>query len=185
MKKFTAALAFLVILSCKNDSVKPINGTEITDVEQAGDSTITEQSAGLMKERDIEKVIADLQVAIANSTPSNRKELLTKYLQYGPEIDGAVAESYANFAFEYEQDHTADFYSVLTTNDEPLLQQWAEEAASEVAIQIETEAEAEAFFQDLKDISESKAANLDATQKHLFALYHIQLEKAAYTLLRN
>jgi hypothetical protein len=181
MRKILPCLALLALFSCKDDTVKPINDMEITTVEEPE----AETTEAVKKEEDIEKVISGLQADIEKSSPSDRKALLDKYLEYSPKMNGAVAESYGNFTFEYEQEHTSDLYSVLTPKDTGFVKQWAKEAASEVMIQVETEADAEAFFQDLKHTNEAKAAILNEAQKELFNLYHQQLEEDTYKLIRN
>ena len=182
MKKIILSLALLALLSCKDDSVKPVNGTEIS-TETAGDSAnaVTEKA----HKQSVEDEIIVLQKNITNSTPADRRSLLQRYLSYSDKIDGAVAEIYSLFAYEYEQEHTADFYSVLQDSDTDIIVQWADEASAEIAIRIETLAEAEAFLQDLKHTNEAKITALEPAQTELFNLYHKQLEEKVYNYIQK
>jgi len=184
MKNILTSLVLLALLSCKNDTVKPVNGTEINSqgsVDQ--DNGVTEKA--ITKQQALEDEIIVLQKNITNSTAADRKSLLERYLSYSPRMDGALAESYSIFAFEYEQEHTADFYSVLLESDTDIIVQWADEAALEIAVQIETQAEAEAFLQDLKHTNEPKTASLDPAHTELFNLYHKQLAEKVYKYIQK
>lgn len=184
MKKFLATLALLAVMSCKDDTVKPINGTEIT-IESSADSADAKTEKPITEEEAIHDEIIVLQKNITNSTPADRKNLLLRYLTYEGNTDGAAAETYFAYAFDYEQNKTNDFYSTLTIKDTALVRQWAEAAAFEAGLGIETQSDAEAFFQDLKHTNETKAAILNAEQKQLFELYHKKMEQAALKTLQE
>lgn len=183
MKKILTSLALLALLSCKDDTVKPVNGTEITVEPDNSANTATEKT--MTKEQALEGEIDVLQKNIINSTAADRRNLIQRYLSYAPKMDGALAESYSIFAFEYEQEHTVNFYSALLESDTDIIVQWADEAALEIAVQIETQAEAEAFLQDLKHTNEPKTAALDPAHTEMFNLYHKQLAEKVYTYIQK
>jgi hypothetical protein len=183
MKKIATTLALLALLSCRDDTVKPLNGTEIT-TEPSADSVDAGKVKAISKEK-LEDEIIVLQKNITNSTPADRKSLLLRYLSYRQKVDGAIAESYFAYAFDYEQNKSKDFYSALSATDTAFVRQWAEAAAFEAGLGIETQSDAEAFFQDLQHNNESKAAILNAGQKQLFDLYHRKMEQAALKTLQE
>ncbi|WP_294819278.1 hypothetical protein [uncultured Flavobacterium sp.] len=183
MRKVVVCLTLCVVLSCKDNTVKPLNGTEITaDTTSIQKDTVPEKQG---YKEDPEQVVADMQTAIMKSGPGNRKQLLDDYLEYGPKTDGAASESYSLFAYEYEQQHALDFYSALSPSDSSFVKKWADYAAGEIAIQIDIEAVAEAFFRELKQAGTSKMKGLDDTQKELFVQYHKELEERTYSYMKK
>jgi len=62
------------------------------------------------------------------------KKLLYKYNSYSDIVDGAVAEEYCLFAYDYPLEHTSDFFEVLTKEDKPLIKNWAMMAYSELQL---------------------------------------------------
>ncbi len=184
MKNILTSIALLALVSCKDDTVKPVNGTEIS-TEQNTDSEVITDTKPVTGEEALHDEVVVLQKNIDNATAADRKSLLDRYLTYHEKVDGAVAESYFAFAFDYEQNKAKDFYSALTDKDTAFLKQWAEAAAFEAGLGIETQSDAEAFFQDLKHTNESKAALLSDTEKQLFGLYHKTLEQNTLNAMRN
>jgi hypothetical protein len=72
--------------------------------------------------------------AIKQSAPQNRKKLFEEFLGYASKVDGAVAEGYYNFAFNYPYKNAFDFFSVLTKNDSILIENWAKVASNELTL---------------------------------------------------
>ena len=58
-------------------------------------------------EKDVFETIDNLE----KSDSKNRKKFIEKFLSYHDKVDGSIAEAYSNFAFEYMENNTEDFFS--------------------------------------------------------------------------
>ena len=89
-------------------------------------------------EIDLETRVNQQIEKIQQSTPAQRRQELLRFIELADQVDGASGEIYGNFAFEYVEEHPADFFSVLEVGDSTLVKKWAKASASEMQILGET-----------------------------------------------
>lgn len=83
---------------------------------------------------DLETRLTQQIEKIQQSTPAQRRQELLRFIELADQVDGASGEIYGNFAFEYVEEHPADFFSVLEVGDSALVKKWAKASASEMEI---------------------------------------------------
>lgn len=83
---------------------------------------------------DLETRVTQQIEKIQQSTPAQRRQELLRFIELADQVDGASGEIYGNFAFEYVEEHPADFFSVLRVGDSTLVKKWAKASASEIQI---------------------------------------------------
>ena len=104
---------------------------------------------------------------VKKSSHSNRKKALREFLVYANKADGAIAEEYGAFAFDYVENNTKDFFAVLTKNDSTMIADWAKASVGEIEILAEDQKQKDSILHavrtnhDIK-IQKNNAAAIEA-----------------------
>ncbi|MBI3134845.1 MAG: hypothetical protein HYZ14_09260 [Bacteroidetes bacterium] len=119
----------------------------------------------------LENEVHNCMDSITNSTSENRKKLLYKFISYSEKVDGALAESYAFFAFDYVNNHSLDFFSCLNHDDKKFIDSWAQIAAQEVSLGFSDANTPKNYLKELGIDFRSKTATLTGNKLDLADLY--------------
>lgn len=168
MKPLLIAILLIVISCKKQEPDLPKTNLPVT-VESKSEITDSDKL-----ENDVFQAIEDLK----NSKPENRRKNIIQFLSFADTIDGAAAESYCNFAFEYVENNTKNFLSVLTPNDSIVIAQWAKKSADEIAILAETPEEISSLWAEINKNHIAKRQNLGPDEIQLDKLYLKELKIA-------
>lgn len=162
MKKIFLLLSLLSLFSCQNKEVRSLETHKCNDASMTSDleTRVTQQ---------IEK--------IQQSTPALRRQELLRFIELADQVDGASGEIYGNFAFEYVEEHPADFFSVLEVGDSTLVKKWAKASASEVQILGDTPEGIDSVFVEVKSNHHTKKGTSTPTEIQLEKRYLDQLKK--------
>lgn len=155
-----------IIISCKNEKYKLI------EAKPTSEKKIQISNWGLF-EKEVFKTIDNLE----KSDSKNRKFFIEKFLSYQNKVDGAVAEAYSNFAFEYVEDNTEDFFSVLESNDSLLIKKWSEVSSSEIVLISENKMEMDSIWTRIHENHFTKRAKLKPLKRELDLYYLIKLKE--------
>ncbi|RXR22618.1 hypothetical protein [Flavobacterium stagni] len=126
---------------------------------------------------DLETRVTQQIEKIQQSTPAQRRQELLRFIELADQVDGASGEIYGNFAFEYVEEHPADFFSVLRVGDSVLVKKWAKASASEVQILGDTPEGIDSVFVEVKSNHQTKKGNSTPTEIQLEKRYLDQLKK--------
>jgi hypothetical protein len=163
----------LVIVSC-NSSKKP-EKENVTGPKMSKESVLANPE---IKYSDFENEIFEEIEKIKNSSSDTRKEHLISFISYSNLVDGAIAEGYSNFAYEYPNENVFDFFSILTLNDTTLLSKWASIASSELILIMENIESPDEFETKLKKEIEMKIdKKLSADHQAIAKFYYEKLIK--------
>lgn len=170
MKNSICILVLLLFLnSCKKQEIDSPKANLPTTIESKSEITDSNKL-----ENDISQAIEDIE----KSKPEDRRKNIIQFLSFADTIDGAVAESYCNFAFEYVENNTKDFLSVLTPNDSIAIAQWAKKSSDEIAILAETPEEISSLWTEINKNHIAKRQNLSPNEIELDKLYLKELKLA-------
>lgn len=126
---------------------------------------------------DLETRVTQQIEKIQQSMPAQRRQELLRFIELADQVDGASGEIYGNFAFEYVEEHPADFFSVLQVGDSTLVKKWAKASASEVQILGDTPEGIDSVFVEVKSNHHTKKDTSTPTEIQLEKRYLDQLKK--------
>lgn len=152
MKKIFLLLSLLSLFSCQNKEVRSL------ETHKSNDASMTS---------DLETRVTQQIEKIQLSTPAQRRQELLRYIELADQVDGASGEIYGNFAFEYVEEHPADFFSVLQVGDSTLVKKWAKASASEVQILGDTP---EGIDSVLVEVNSNHLKKLNGSRPQIHAL---------------
>lgn len=162
-------LSLLFLNSCKKQEIDSPKTNLPTTIESKSEITDSNKL-----ENDVSQAIEDIE----KSKPEDRRKNIIQFLSFADTVDGAVAEIYCNFAFEYVENNTKDFLSVLTLNDSMAIAQWAKKSSDEIAILAETPEEISSLWTEINKNHVTKRQNLSPVEIQLDKLYLKELRLA-------
>ena len=109
----------------------------------------------------------------------NRKQVLSDFLNYSANVDGAAAEAYSNFAFEYANENSKQFFAALNARDTVMLQKWAAISAGEVMILGDTTKGIDSVLTTIQIAHRKNKMGLSPTEFDLEEMYLKMLALAA------
>ena len=158
---------FWMFYSCENHKKNENTSKSIDTIK-----VITENVSGYDRfENEVFKCIDD----ISNSNQSNRKDLLRKFISYSEKVDGAVAEGYCYFAYNYPLENTNDFFSVLQIQDTLLIKDWVLISGSEMILEFENVENSKDFYDNFEFQIKKLSKKLNSKEQYLMDYYHKKL----------
>lgn len=171
IRKLFIFSVFMLAIACKNDiPLPPQTNSTIVVADKKMDWDI------------LEKNVFETIDSVKSSTPSNRKKWLTQFMQYQSQVDGAIAEAYSHFAYDYVESECPQFLSVLTLSDTLLIKDWAIQSASELLLVAENTQEINLLLEEIKENHQKTQEKMDSLQ---IRLDHYYLENLIATCKTN
>lgn len=185
MKKLLVLFLIISFFSCGNstDSEKTVTvSPEMVAVKKEESSAHTpvqtkEEQPSTADWEKFETEVFESIDAVKTSNETNRKERLEKFAGYVDKVDGAVAESYCNFAFTYADNHISDLFSVVTYADTLLINNWAKAAAVEAGMIIFNDEDGRNFMPRYSKKYRANIQKLEASHRKIAEYYLTKLNE--------
>lgn len=163
--KYSLLILLLGAMSCQEQKTTP------NTIQRPENAKITPTPS-------IEDEVFAVIDSVKNSNASNRKRYMAQLMAYANKVDGAVSEGYGNFAYEYAENKTADFYAVLSPADSVLVTNWANAASGEIQLVEENTAGHNSLLHQVEANHLAKRKELTPEQIKLDELYLTELRRA-------
>lgn len=176
MRNILILFSLLLLYSC-NSSTSKEKKTAI-DTITISTKKIEIDSINKEKTLDWEKLEDDVFNAIKSveeSNNTNRKERIVNLAKYSDKVDGAVAEEYSNFAFEYPIENPEKFFTVFMLSDSSFIDKWSRDASMDLDIHLDGENNKDEIVKDIKTKFEDKTKALNVDQKYLSKLFFTRM----------